>query len=508
VNEQSTRRALRLVAEEIEAYEVLAGSLRKARRHRLIRQVAVPLCVLLAVVGITAAAMAPVGAPPDEQPATPAGSAPLLRLPNRLQVPFHAESISDAPPGPVPIAFTGNGLGSGAIRDAIRVAVAGSAGYRVTDRWGQDEIQLGEDVLLAPAGDRLAWLVQDGVRLLDLRTGKARTVPTPTRPWGEPTGPDSVSMSGLELLTWSPDGRSLAVAEYSIRRQVKSEITFGLHQWAALGLLDPDTGEYRRLPAAGGTFTVGFAAAFSPDGRRLAYQADDRLHIIDLDGAQTATAALPRGALLSGKGAWIRDGSGIVVAVPDNCCRAAGADWRLEVIDARAGSLSPELTLPVVRNASAVRILGWSPDGTAVAVAFWSEADARAPLSEGERTSFQQVDRADVVGLRAGASSVERLLRSPSGVLQIDIADEAIAAGGTMAIPDAPSPRDWLLSGLATWQAGTAGSMAAIAAIAVWLRRRRRRGRTLVTAAAHHIPDRDAPATPDRSRSPWPKSDA
>lgn len=493
MNEQSTRRALRLVAEEIEAYEVLAGSLRKARRHRLIRQVAVPLCVLLAVVGITAAAMAPVGPPRDEQPATPAGSAPLLRLPDRLQVPFHPESISDAPPGPVPIAFTGNGLGSGAIRDAIRVAVAGSAGYRVTDKWGQDEIHLGEDVLLAPAGDRLAWLVQDGVRLLDLRTGRARTVPTPSRPWSEPTGPDSVGMSGLELLTWSPDGRSLAVAEYSIRRQVTDAISFGLHRWTALGLLDPDTGEYRRLPAAaGGTFTVGFAAAFSPDGRRLAYQADDRLHIIDLDGAPTATVTLPRGALLSGKGAWIRDGSGIVVAVPDNCCRAAGADWRLEAIDARAGSLSPGPTLPVVRNASAVRILGWSPDGTAVAVAFWPEADARAPLSDGERTSFQQVDRADVMGLRPGAGSVERLLRSPSGVLQIDIADEAIAAGGTIAIPDAPSLRDWLLSGLATWQAGTAGSTAAIAAIAVWLRWRRRRGRALVTAVAHHVPDRDA----------------
>ena len=449
MNEQALREALRSVADDGDGAAgawVVPVVLRRARRRRLARLVAAPVAAVLAVlVGAGATLLPP-------RLADPAGPPPadVAGLPERLDKPgLRTPTIRGAPPGPVAVAFSGSTFAYVSLLDSARVAVAGPGGYAVTHRWSQDELHPGEGILLSPAGDRLAWNELDGpIRIQDLRTGAVRALHPPAG-------------TGYSLCAWSPDGGSLAIVEFH-GRPGPSE----------LGLFDVATGAYRRVATAGDGLFPGSAVAFSPDGKRLAYQAGDRLTVVSLDGTVLSTVTLARHALLTGKGAFTPDGSGLVIATADSCCELTRMRWRLSVLDAATGAPQAAPEYPVIDDAVAVRVQGWLPGGTPVATVYRPE---RRELPRGYvrqwgyLTGFAYVRRVDVVVVPADTEALRRLVVTSDQTLAADVAADAIATGRVLPAPPVPSgvPPGWVV-----WSLVVAGILLAVSAGGVPGRRR------------------------------------
>lgn len=399
-------------------------------RTRAIRMVLIPALVLLLVVVIGVAAR-PLAA--FLAPAAPTASS-TFGLPDKIQVPVWAESATADPFGRASVAFGGPGDGFVGLSEYSRIAVVGPTSYRRTGHWwDSDSVHIGEEVLLSPDGTQLA-LVQESLRIVDFSTGRSRYLQLPFmgRRW---TWTED-SRHFADVLAWSPDGRSLAIVEginsYPVR-------------WKALGIIDVQSGAYRRLAPGDGELVRGFAAAFSPDSQRIAYQSGDRISIVDVNANAISSASLPPGALLAGKGAWTPDGSSIAVTVPQQCCTPLATDWTIRYFAADTGEAASGPTFSTITDAMAVRFLGWATPSRAVIVAFRPGNQDPGYIYSADRTFVWNLRRLDILAIEPGRQA-SRIIDTPSDVLAIDIADEAITSGVTVPAPPRPimPSRDFL----------------------------------------------------------------
>ena len=453
MNEAMVKEALQLVADGAGEYRVIKPALRRARGVRLF---AVPVALGLAVAGILSLAPA-LSVPSSVSSPPPAGR---VRLPDRLDAPGVVNStIADQPPGPVPILMAGSRFPLSGLFYTNRAVTLSPAGYRWVDWRSTRSVMPGENLLLAPDGTRVAWL-EDGVKVQDLETGQIRTVAR--GPFVE---------GRRQLMAWSPDGSYLAYAD----RPAPGSGPEGTPQTVNIGLLDVVTGTVRRVVEArdpGPGELPGLA--FSPDGLRVAYESGGHVQVAGLGQSPTWSLELPRGAVLAGKAAWTRDGTAVAVAVPREWRDAAVTTWHLLFLDARTGRARRELTFPDVPGASLIRVVGWTPAGEAVAVAYVGESDPGPADTYTSRTDFQLVRRVDVVALSPGTGESRVLLSAPDGVEALDVAAQAVATEGVGAVPRTPfvfDPRWW-------WALGGGGlllAQAVIAFVAVAVMRGRRR---------------------------------
>lgn len=204
--------------------------------------------------------------------------------------------VAAAPPGRAIALY---GYGSGELFNMHQAIVVGA------DRDTYRRVEAIEDrdlasALLSPDGTRV--LVGDDrsavtdLWLLDLATGRQRKVPV------------SSAAVGVRLLAWSPDGRYVAYGAAPVPTDTDGGgnfVDYHVARTGVLRILDLNTGGSTEVAAAAPAWT----AAFAPDSRRLAVQVGVTVHVLDLDGTETATIELPADRQLVGDVGWSPDGT-------------------------------------------------------------------------------------------------------------------------------------------------------------------------------------------------------
>jgi hypothetical protein len=221
----------------------------------------------------------------------------------------------------------------------------------------------------------------------------------------------------------------------------------GAHE--IVGLYDPASRDFRtvvRHPELSGVLSGLFPVAFTPDGGRIAVQAEDSIFVVDLatgDGHRFGVG----GWRLAGPGAWSPEGQHLAVLGPDGDAR----HWRIAYLDTRAGVTVPGPRFDRVEG-TAVEVLDWQDDGDLV-VAAYAGADGAGHL----------------LSLRSGGGQTP-LMTLPAFVDRIDVARDLVFAdhfGGP-----APRPDGWPLAQWVAWVAGAL--LVAVPLTVLWVRRRRR----------------------------------
>jgi hypothetical protein len=219
--------------------------------------------------------------------------------------------VSDSPPGRAIALYKQGALGTRYL-GTRQVVVVGADGrtYRRLDAAesrgvvGADGEFEPADGLLAPDGGSVALAeserVTGAIDVVDLRTGKVRGYRL------DPPG-------STHPLAWSADGRRLAVVLNDAPLAASEDPR-------EIAILDVTTGAVNRL-ALSRMSSWGFAAAFAPDGMRLAVTVDvgeaspsseQAVAIIDLAGTVLHTIAMPRWHTIAGPAAWSPDGALLV----------------------------------------------------------------------------------------------------------------------------------------------------------------------------------------------------
>lgn len=370
----------------------------------------------------------------------------LLGLPDRLDAPgYLTPTAVRSPRGPVALLEVGSRGPYLGFDDSIAAGLVGPGGYRMSARVGYDQFHAGEDMLLAPQGDRLVFPALHWsapafpMEIQDLRTGRKHDVRLPVTD----TAGSAVTAGEWYVLAWTPDGTSLVVGRYSGYDATGAPAVNGSGEVGVLTLRGQSSGAYRRVAASQGSLVPGFAVAVSPDGSLLAFQQGRDLLVYGVaDAAMRTSTTLRAGALLAGKGAWTPDGSAVAIAVPSPVAADRPAEWRIQLLDAVTGAVRTAQPFPPVTDAIAVRAQGWSPDGALLAVAYRPEREGQWPLpsllTDADRTRFENVRRADLVSLRPGDDQPRTLLRPPSQTLSLDVAQAAISSGHRFANPKPP----------------------------------------------------------------------
>jgi hypothetical protein len=266
----------------------------------------------------------------------------------------------------------------------------------------------GMSSVLSPDGARLAF--EEGV--VDLATGRETAFP---ESWGSNwTAPQA----------WSPDGTTLAVLTGPVDGP-------DIH----LRTLDVSSGaitEIARLSAR--SAPPGWTAAFSPDGAWLAFHNNDVVRVHALAGGADFDLPLPPGARLAGKGAWTRDGRGLLVVSGEPCrCADHPVSWTITTISASGGTPAG----PSYRRdgAYAVRVLGWWPSGRPVVAEYAAARNTGpAPLTyDSDWTGLRNL--AAVGSVRLIELGTSRVLMAGDDRLfggaaeSVDVPDTILAAG-------------------------------------------------------------------------------
>jgi hypothetical protein len=356
------REELRREAAAARTYDVYAGSLRQARRGR--RRAAAVWAMLVAVVALAV--------PLTLQPAGPEPDGGAVTLPDRLALPaFGSRGVGGL--GAASAVFSGYGGRFGPWfdeNDTYALVGATAEDYRtIRSPYAYDQVKLSPDGTLLALPDRL----------VELRTGAERPLP------------------GLPL-AWSPDGTRIAIAADRVRI---IDVTGGAG--TDLGPLDQES-----------------AAAWSPDGSRLAFEAGDRVEVREATGRTVTTFGLPSGARLLGKGAWTPDGRAVAVTDSDRA-------WEPRWFDPATGQEVTGPALPAIDGEIfGGGILGWRPDGTALAF-----IDAHQPR---------------LLALTPGAAQPVPAMILPGQLNYLDLTEQVMRSGGVRE-GDAPfliGPRLWL----------------------------------------------------------------
>ncbi|MCP2324429.1 hypothetical protein HDA40_002936 [Hamadaea flava] len=277
---------------------LLAKARRSARQRRLVTMLAAAAAVLV-VLGLTAVIRPhATGLPPaDRTPGTPT-------IPDRI-APYSrlTSDVSASPPGRALMIYE---YGNGELFNEWQ-SLALSADGDVYRQLGA--VADGRQWLLSPDG-RTVILAESrrataALTLLDLTAAKVREVPLP--------GP-----MGVVLLAVSADGRKVAYSTAPLPEDMSADnsIEFQNAQLGKLSIVDLSTGEVMAVP----DFQPVVAAAFAPDGRRLAFQAKRKIWIMTLGGRLETPVDVPEGWGMAPQNAWSADGT-----------RLATTQWRTEL---------------------------------------------------------------------------------------------------------------------------------------------------------------------------------
>jgi hypothetical protein len=421
------REVLHQAAQDVPTYAVYDRAVASARRSRRRTMVAATAAAML---GALVLVLLPTGAARYVDTAAQAPAA----LPNRIGGPvLGALHAADRPRlGPAAVLFSGgfsNGLCMLADEcDATGVVGASADRYRVfvTD---VPEAPSGEQVVLSPDGRHVAYSAghddrQPHVAIIDLGSGHTDMVASAM--------PGSIAATPVG---WSRDGRRLAIrdtvpidAQRSGYDSVLSIVDLGTRQWLRLG--------------TGRTYD-GFTVAFAPDQRRFAYQIGTTVTVGDLNGGSTVSFGVAGDAALAGKGAWTPDGAAVAIV------QRQGEVWTLRYVDPATGQDTSRPATPSVSGVTAIRLLGWSPNGSAVVLAYQPQPGSPArldqPLPMDQRTHYGNVRAIRILALTPGATTPTVLLEAPDHVKAVDVADDIVASGRTRPAhpPRGVGPRFW-----------------------------------------------------------------
>ncbi|MEV0131607.1 hypothetical protein AB0H83_24480 [Dactylosporangium sp. NPDC050688] len=348
-----------------------------------------PLLSAAGVLGVLAAAA--LGPGLLAQPAAPTDG---TVLPTRLAgLSLLTAPVSGAPAGPALLAYV-QGTNGPRWLHTLQTVVVGVDGhtYRRVDeaerRGGPVELGTWQDapVLLAPDGTRVAvgslGSAAD-VAVVDLRTGRT-------------SAHRSRGTGAVRPLAWSPDGTRLA---YTVGDTESSVLD--LRTGLSTPLASPAT-----------------AAAFSPDGRRLAVQgAPDTeveprraIRIVDVagGGAVTELAAAGFGVLIAGQAAWSPDGRWLAVA--DNA-GVGKLDCAVSFLPTDPADRTPP-PAPIVTT-DQIALVGWAaPDRPLVTQ---GSATERRTLSGPDLRPLTTVDGSTTYDLQAATALLPAARVAPAG---------------------------------------------------------------------------------------------
>jgi hypothetical protein len=396
--------------------------------------------------------------PPPRLPGT-AGAAVHLAAPASSPpqvVPPPSWQVKPRPPGVATVVTGGRAWTTERYGDYLGLAQAGSDANRPFWGYGTPGLQS----LISPDGRRLV----EGGSIVDLTSSPQGQF------WGQEDSDESQTPQA-----WSPDGRYVALLANLDRTVV---VVDGGPGDRILRLLDTRTGQVGRDLAAvhwPQWPTLGWAVAFSPDSRRLAYQDGPRIRIIELDGDPVTEVAIPAGSRLAGKGAWTRDGTGLLVVSGERCaCGGYPARWTVRTVSIATGELSgPGYQ---VDGAYAVRVLGWwRSSGRPVVAEYRPTAGTAvtfftAPGDEDTLVAMRDVASVRLLRLSPGAPP-DVLMRAAAQ--SMDVADDLIN-------PTPPGGRPLRNRHLAAALAGALllAALGIEAAFSATKARKRRRSRT------------------------------
>ncbi|MBQ1009898.1 hypothetical protein KBX53_02820 [Micromonospora sp. M51] len=408
------RETLHAAAADVPAYPVYERALATARRSR--RRAVVAAVEVLVLATLTGAVL-PLTRTPVVDPAAGADAA----LPDRIALPPRgALHATDRPRlGPASVIFSGQARRlQGWDEDGIvGVVSADSDRYRIFSMGY--EAPVGEQVILSPDGRyvaRPAGLSEDGrVDLIDLVTGRTRRLHSKV-----------TNSVGTSPRAWSPDGRQLVVDDTVPTDPTRS----GYRRVLSIVTLDGE--RWTQLADAAQQPIFGSSVAFAPGGGRLAYQIGRTVTVADPDGRTVSTFELPAESWLAGKGAWTTDGALTLISR-----KAGSTDWSLRRVDSATGRNTAPLPVPGVTGVTAIRLLGWGPDGSALVVAYQPEPLSPdrfdQPLELDQRTAYPNVRGVRVLALTPDASAPRTVMTAPEQILAVDVADTVISAGRTRA---------------------------------------------------------------------------
>jgi hypothetical protein len=413
----------------------------QVRQRRTVRATAALVLVLTLVIGIGLPSSG--GMDSAGQPGAGAAGLPSeLRLP-----PLRTASAEDSPPGRAAMIFGGDATTDGWNEGRFAVLAAEHDRYRVFN--DMPYTGPGSEALLSPDGSLIAR--NRTVRSL---TGSGFSVDLP----GDPRA-------------FSPDG-SLLVYETgegttTINGRERYESQVGVYSLTRRTVI-------ASIDNSDLSLIAGLSVAVSPDNTRLALHLGDQVRLYRLDTAAPApyaTVPMTR-ELLAGPASWLPDGRSFVTAR-----RAPDGAWQLIRRDAQTGEQSATWAVLQATTARYVRLLGWRPNGTAVATISLPAAGASPEMAAGADISPFYDDgtgHAQLIAISAGTITPDLLFETPPGVSDLDVAAQIAVAAITRTSqkPDyGPLPPLFLAAG---------GLLAFLtAALVVWLVRlaRRRVGR-------------------------------
>nr|BFE64018.1 hypothetical protein GCM10020063_085440 [Dactylosporangium thailandense] len=331
---------------------------RRSVRRRRIGTAAAWTAVVLAF----AALLVPV-VPQAERPAAPA------RHPS---VPDHfagystlTSTVERSAPGRAIAMYT---YGNGELFNMFQPLVVG-ADKDTYRRVGAVEERGKPQSLLSPDGTRVLVGERRGettdLLLVDLTTGDRRSI-------------DLGASFEVRLLAWSPDGRyvALGAAVTDPSQGQPDSAEYDALRHGTLRLLDLSTGRSTAVPSVRSPF----AAAFAPDGARVAVQSAQEVHLLDLLGTEQAVVPVGAGRGLVARAGWSADGRFLATVPWDGTAVEDGTflteNAQVTFVPIAAGTPTPA---PV---ADVVRLLGWrDPDHVIAAT-----TDAQGHMSLHELT--------------------------------------------------------------------------------------------------------------------------
>jgi hypothetical protein len=476
VSEQ-LKEALTELGDQVPAARVPDDLWRRGRRARRRERFAAVLCVVGAVLAVTALVPVWLAGPEPEQ----AGGRPGDAIPGELHLPWMWQAtVQQDPRGPASVLFTGDGLGlhgSDVFDHEGKVAVVGRDGSYRTLLYGGAQVVPGENVLLSPDGKFVAqaplavgqgWMV-----ITDLSTGRSETF----------RGPNGVECCGTPV-AWAPDGRSLLAIDFDREASHFDPVTGNGVQQARLSLLDLTTGNARQLVPLGDLFKLRTTslAAFSPDAQRIAVTVGDELRLIDTTGQTRWTSRPAAGRYLAGAAAFTPDGTRIATVAVEGCradCDAtalAARRWHFGYLDTQTGTDADGPPIPAVTG-MAVRAVGWRYNAELVALIYQPDHRmSKEMLAGASGTGLAETGHVTLVAL--GEDRVpEVLLDPPDEVLAMDVAQDLLRSGqfgGPAPGPAMFPARPLILLPITLLAIPVIGGTALIGGW-LWLRRRRSR---------------------------------